>query len=162
MWGQPPSAVGRSEAPQARCGQSAIGLEPSDTQAPRSLMISRNRLFPSFCLQHLPIFQQFPCVLVIEIPLIRSHQKMPAPSECAALQSENALRLSTDGAMFRMRIVPVIRETLEILLRSPRILIAIFAAPVHRRFLMCFIPLDRPIPGPGESFTLDVGALLQR
>src|SRR5260370_6755435 len=83
---------------------------------------------------------------------------MAAPHQRAAFQSEDALRCTADGARFRMRVIAFIGETFKIILRAPRILIPIFALPVHDSFLARLVAFHGPLARPGEAFALDVAA----
>src|SRR3954451_18825771 len=123
-------------------------------------MIPWNRLLPRFRLQHLPILQQLTGVLVVEIVLVGSHLQMAAPHQRASLERKSTLRLATHGTSFGMRVIAFIRQTLEIRLLAPRILVSILAVPMHGRLLPRFVTFHCPLSGPRESFAFDVAALL--
>ena len=78
----------------ARAVDCSSRLTTSLSVLAHSLMIARNRFLPGLRLEHLPVLQQLPRVLVIEILLIGGHQQMSAPHQRAPFQREDALRFS--------------------------------------------------------------------
>src|SRR6516225_3389412 len=121
-------------------------------------MIPWNRFLPCLRFQYLSILQQIPCVHIVEILAICGHREMSSPGERSSFERENALSLSAYRGYLRMRIVPVICETLKIILRTPRVRVSILSLPMDRRFLVCLVSLDSPFPRPWEPFAPDVAA----
>src|ERR1700682_847940 len=87
---------------------------------------------------------------------------MPAPDQRAAVQLEDAFRLTSNRAGLRMDIVGLVREVLVVLLVAPGELVCIFALPVHSGFVADLVALHRPLAGKRESCILDIGPLLRR
>src|SRR6266853_2813128 len=165
-WARSSQKSMRISSPDAAC---SVFLTPA-TKARRSLqrlykrrllMVAGNCLLPGLGFQHLTILRQLPRVLVIEILLIGSYQKMPAPDQSAALQGEDALRLPTNRAALRVGIVGIISQILIVILRPPGVFISILALPMHCGFLPCLIALDCPFARPRKTFILDIGSLFR-
>lgn len=57
-------------------------------------MIARNCFLPCLGFDHLPIFQQFSRVFVVEVFLIGRYRKMSAPNERTPFQRKDALRFT--------------------------------------------------------------------
>src|SRR5579863_3126768 len=86
---------------------------------------------------------------------------MATPYERAPFEGKDAFCLALYRRCLRVGIVAFIRETLEIILRTPRINVAIFSFPMYGRLLVCLVAFHCPLAGPGESFALNVGSFFR-
>src|ERR1700689_2600671 len=87
---------------------------------------------------------------------------MSAPGQGAAFQREHALRFAVNRGRFRMGVIGVVGEMFVVGFGAPGIRGRIFSIPVHGALVASFVAFQRPLAGPGETFTLDVGALFRR